>query len=57
MPPSVLAKILQLCDRVDEVLQNGDWPTDDGTWTDDGTTCSCPMNDLITDIREALGGV
>ena len=46
--------ILSLCDKADEVLQNGDWPTDDGRWVEDATSCTCPLNDIITEIRERL---
>jgi len=49
--------ILSLCDKTDEVLQNGDWPTEDGHWVETATTCTCPLNEIITEIREGLGGV
>lgn len=47
--------ILSLCDKADEVIQNGDWPTEDGTWIETNAGCTCPLNDIIVEIREALG--
>lgn len=49
--------ILSLCDKADEVMQNGDWPTEDGRWVETHAGCTCPLNDIIVEIREALGGV
>jgi hypothetical protein len=49
--------ILSLCDKVEEVVGNGDFPTEDGLWHDDGVTYTCVINDLITEIREGLGAV
>ena len=42
MDKELKAKILALCDHTDEVVSNGDWPTDE------------PMEALIADIREGL---
>jgi hypothetical protein len=50
-------KILSLCDKADEVLQNGDWPTEDGRFVETATSCTCPLADIILEIREGLGGV
>lgn len=49
--------VLSLCDKVDEVVQNGDWPTEDGRWQETNNGCSCIMSDILTEIREALEGV
>lgn len=54
MDEKLKALILSLCDKADEVLQNGDWPTDDGRWVEDATTCTCPLNEIIVAIREGL---
>jgi hypothetical protein len=55
MDEKLKALVLLLCNEADEVLQNGDWPTDAGQWVEDATTCTCPLNDLIATIREGLG--
>lgn len=57
MDEKLRALILSLCDKADEVVQNGDWPTEDGHWTDDGKTCTCVINDIIVEIRDGLSGV
>lgn len=44
--------IASLLRKVEEVINNNDWPTEDGHWTDDGVKCTCPIADLIAVIRE-----
>jgi hypothetical protein len=56
MDEELKQRILSLCDKADEVLQNNDWPTDDGLWLETTTGCSCPLADLILEIREGLSG-
>jgi hypothetical protein len=44
--------ILDLCRKVDEVVNNGDWPTEEGHSTDE--TGSCPMSEMTDFIRTKL---
>ena len=57
MNEALRAKILSLCDKVDEVISNNDWPTDEGHEVErfDGS-CGCILSDLLTEIREGVGG-
>ena len=41
-----------LLTRVEEVVGNGDWPTEEGRFTDDGMQCSCFIQDLVNHIRK-----
>ena len=52
--PKLRHKILQLCNAVDEVLHNNDWPTEAGTMVETETDCTCPIMDLTRAIREGL---
>ena len=38
-----------LLQKVEEVVGNGDWATEEGAFTDDGT--ACPIQQLIDNIR------
>jgi len=45
--------IYELCNKVEEVLNNNDWPTEDGHETSDGPKSY--MRNLIDMIRISLG--
>jgi len=40
-----------LLEKVEEVIGNGDWPTEEGTFVDDGKVCTSPIQQLIDNIR------
>jgi hypothetical protein len=40
-----------LLQRVEEVINNGDWPTEEGQFVDDGKSCTCPIQQLVDNIR------
>ena len=40
-----------LLGKVEEVINNNDWPTEEGHVIDDGVTCTCPLQILIDNIR------
>ena len=44
MDEQLKATILRLCDKTDEVIGNGDWPTDEDS----------NVMELITEIRDGL---
>lgn len=52
--PELRQLILDLCAKVEEVVHNNDWPTEEGHMHDDGVTCSCPILDLTTFIKSKL---
>lgn len=43
--------ILDLCRKVDEVVDNGDWPTEEGHRNEDGTS---PIGEMVSFIRGKL---
>ena len=47
-------KILSLCRKVEEVMSNNDWPTEEGRMYDFGTVCTCPLNELVRQIKAGL---
>ena len=40
-----------LLSKVEGVINNNDWPTEEGHVIDDGVTCTCPLQILIDNIR------
>jgi hypothetical protein len=48
--------IESLLTQVEEVIGNGDWPTEAGHFVDDGVTCTCPIQKLVDIIRGGLHG-
>jgi hypothetical protein len=43
--------ILDLCRKVDEVVNNGDWPTEEGSRDENGNS---HIGDMVIIIREKL---
>lgn len=63
MNDQVRTAILDLCDTVINVINNNDWPTEDGrlragVWPehDDGVTCTCPLLERVNFIKSNLKG-
>jgi hypothetical protein len=56
MNDQVRTAILDLCDTVINVINNNDWPTEDGRLHDDGVTCTCPLLERVNFIKSNLKG-
>jgi hypothetical protein len=46
--------IEKLLAEVENVIGNGDWPTENGHLHDDGVSCTCPLLDQINFIRKGI---
>ena len=51
MDEELKAQILSLCHKVEEVINNNDWPTTEGQCSEDGHN---PLERLIADIRAGV---
>jgi len=47
--------ISELLARVEEVIDNNDWPTEEGHMTDDGVNATCPILLLVQAIQTKGG--
>lgn len=52
MAGDVQRSVAELLDKVEEVLNNNDWPTEDGL---DNSFGDSPIRELVADIRDGLG--
>ena len=54
MNPELKQRILDLCGKVEEVVHNNDWPTEEGHMHDDGVNCTCPILEMTEFIKSHL---
>jgi len=52
MTPELRTNIIKLCHKVKEVINNNDWPTEEGHNRED---LICPLENLVNNILIDLG--
>ena len=54
MNPTLKSQIESLCAKVQEVIDNNDWPTEEGHCIDTGVTYTCPLQELVGAISAGI---